>query len=205
MAKQKIYELAKELNKSSKDVMDFLNKNGMEVKSHMSSIDDTQIDMVKKEFAPKTEAPEEAPKKKKIVALYNAQNSRGGVKPNPQKKETEKKARPQQDGERRPRPDGERRPFNRDGQQNGERRPFNKDGQQNGERRPFNRDGQQGDRRNFNKDFNKDFGGKDKDSDSRDNRQGGGRRDNGRRGGMDIPAPEKPLEKNRDNNRHNQN
>ena len=27
MAKQKIYELAKELNKSSKDVMDFLNKN----------------------------------------------------------------------------------------------------------------------------------------------------------------------------------
>ena len=55
------------------------------------------------------------------------------------------------------------------------------------------------------KKINKDFGGKDKDSDSRDNRQGGGRRDNNRRGGMDIPAPEKPLEKNRDNNRHNQN
>ena len=289
MAKQKIHELAKELNKSSKEVMDFLNKNGVEVKSHMSSIEDTQIEMVKKEFAPKAEAPkveapkaeeakaEEAPKKKKIVALYNAQNSRGGVKPNPQKKETERRPRPENDrrprpqegerparpeGERRPRPEGERRPrpegerpvrpegerrprpegerparpdgerrpfnrdgqngerrpfnrdgqqngerrpFNRDGQQSGERRPFNKDGQQGGERRPFNRDGQQGgDRRNFNKDFNKDFGGKDKDSDSRDNRQGG-RRDSGRRGGMDIPAPEKPLEKNRDNNRHNQN
>ena len=190
MAKQKIHELAKELNKSSKEVMDFLNKNGVEVKSHMSSIEDTQIDMVKKEFAPKAEAPkteeaktEEAPKKKKIVALYNAQNIRGGVKPNPQKKETE----------RRPRPEGERRPFNKDGQQGGERRPFNRDGQPNGERKPYNRD------------FNKDFGGKDKDSDSRDNRQGGGRRDGGRRGGMDIPAPEKPLEKNRDNNRHNQN
>ena len=198
MAKQKIHELAKELNKSSKEVMDFLNKNGVEVKSHMSSIEDTQIDMVKKEFAPKAEAPkteeaktEEAPKKKKIVALYNAQNSRGGVKPNPQKKETEKRPRPE--GERRPRPDGERRPFNKDGQQSGERRPFNRDGQPNGERKPYNRD------------FNKDFGGKDKDSDSRDNRQGGGRRDGGRRGGMDIPAPEKPLEKNRDNNRHNQN
>ena len=291
MAKQKIHELAKELNKSSKEILDYLNKNGVEVKSHMSSIEDTQIDMVKKEFAPKAEAPkveapkaeeaktEEAPKKKKIVALYNAQNSRGGVKPNPQKKETERRPRPEGDrrprpqdgerparpegerrprpegerparpegerrprpegerparpeGERRPRPEGERRPFNRDGQQggerrpfnrdgqpngerrpfnrdgqpNGERRPFNKDGQQNGERRPFNRDGQpNGDRRNFNKDFNKDFGGKDKDADSRDNRQGGGRRDAGRRGGMDIPAPEKPLEKNRDNNRHNQN
>ncbi len=277
MAKQKIHELAKELNKSSKEVMDFLNKNGVEVKSHMSSIEDTQIDMVKKEFAPKAEAPkaeapkteeaktEEAPKKKKIVALYNAQNSRGGVKPNPQKKETEKRPRPEgerrprpQDGERRPRPEGERRPrpegerpvrpegerrprpegerrprpegerkpfnkdgqqgerrpFNRDGQPNGERRPrpdgerrpFNKDGQQSGERRPFNRDGQpNGERKPYNRDFSKDFGGKDKDSDSRDNRQGGGRRDGGRRGGMDIPAPEKPLEKNRDNNRHNQN
>ena len=272
MAKQKIHELAKELNKSSKEVMDFLNKNGVEVKSHMSSIEDTQIDMVKKEFAPKAEAPkteeaktEEAPKKKKIVALYNAQNSRGGVKPNPQKKETERRPRPEgerrprpqdgerrpspegerrprpegerpvrpegerrprPEGERRPRPEGERKPFNKDGQQgerrpfnrdgqptgerrprpDGERRPFNKDGQQSGERRPFNRDGQpNGERKPYNRDFNKDFGGKDKDSDSRDNRQGGGRRDGGRRGGMDIPAPEKPLEKNRDNNRHNQN
>ena len=289
MAKQKIYELAKELNKSNKEVMEVLSKNGIEVKSHLNAIEEDQAALVKKAFAPKAEAPkveapkaeeakaEEAPKKKKIVALYNAQNSRGGVKPNPQKKENERRPRPegerrprpdgerrpmqendrrprpqdgerkpfnrdgqqagerrprpqdgerkpfnrdgQQTGERRPRPqDGERKPFNRDGQQTGERRPFNRDGQQAGERRPFNRDGQQtgerrpfnkdgqnGDRRNFNKDFNKDFGGKDKDSDSRDNRQGGGRRDNGRRGGMDIPAPEKPLEKNRDNNRHNQN
>ena len=217
MAKQKIYELAKELNKQSKDIVEFLNKNGVEVKSHMSSVEDAQIEMVKKAFAPKKETPkaeapkaeapkaetvkaesvkteeapkaEKAPKKKKIIALYNSQNSRGGVKPNPQKKETERRPRP--DGERRPRPqDGERRPFNRDGQNNGERRPFNRDGQNqnNGERRPFNRD------------FNKD-----KDNDRNDNRRDGGRRDNGRRGGMDIPAPEKPLEKNRSENRHNQN
>ena len=276
MAKQKIHELAKELNKPSKDIVEYLNKNGVEVKSHMSVIEDAQIDMVKKAFAPKVEAPkaeapkaeapkaeapkaEEAPKKKKIVALYNAQNSRGGVKPNPQKRETERRPRPEngerrqrpQDGERRPRPEngerrpqqdgekrqfnrdgqqnnGERRQFNRDGQNNGEKRQFNRDGQNNGERRPYNRDGQQqngerrqfnregqnnGERRPFNKDgqqngdrrsFNKDFN-KDKDNDRNDNRQGGGRRDNNRRGGLDIPAPEKPLEKNRDNNRHNQN
>ena len=186
MAKQKIYELAKELNKQSKDIVEFLNKNGVEVKSHMSSVEDAQIEMVKKAFAPKKEAPkaeapkaeapkaetvkaesvkteeapkaEKAPKKKKIIALYNSQNSRGGVKPNPQKKETERRPRP--DGERRPRPqDGERRPFNKDGQSqnNGERRPFNRDGQNqnNGERRPFNRDGQNqnnGERRPFNRD-----------------------------------------------------
>ena len=29
MAKQKIHELAKELNKSSKDIVEFLNKNGI--------------------------------------------------------------------------------------------------------------------------------------------------------------------------------
>ena len=269
MAKQKIHELAKELNKPSKDIVEYLVKNGVEVTNHMNSIDEAQIEMVKKAFAPKTEAP----KKKKIVAVYNAENSRTGIKPNVQKKENERRPRPEgerrprpegerrpQDGERRPRPEGERRPqdgerrpfnregqpngerrpFNREGQPNGERRPFNREGQQNGERRPFNRDGQQqngerrpfnrdgqqqngerrpyngerkpfnrdgqqtGERKPFNRDFNKDFGGKDKDSDSRDNRQGG-RRDNNRRGGLDIPAPEKPLEKNRDNNRHNQN
>ena len=245
MAKQKIHELAKELNKPSKEIVDYLVKNGVEVKSHMSSIEDVQIDMVKKAFGskpevPKAEAPkaegqkEEAPKKKKIVALYNAQNSRGGVRPNPQKRESERKPRPEgerrprpdgerrprpQDGERRPRPEGEKRPqdgerkqFNREGQQGGERRPrpqdgerksFNREGQQGGERRPrpqdgerkqFNKDGQGGERRSFNKD-----------NDRNDNRQGGARRDNNRRGGLDIPAPEKPLEKNRDNNRHNQN
>ena len=260
MAKQKIHELAKELNKPSKDIVEYLVKNGVDVKNHMNSIEDAQIEMVKKAFAPKAEAPkaeaekgEEAPKKKKIVALYNAQNSRGGVKPNPQKKENERRPRPegerrpyngerkpfnkdgqqqaagerrpynrdgqQQNGERRPynrdgqQQGGERRPYNRDGQPNGERRPYNRDGQQqngerrpyNGERKPFNKDGQQGgERKPFNRDFNKDFGGKDKDSDSRDSRQGQ-RRDGQRRGGMDIPAPEKPLEKNRDNNRHNQN
>ena len=235
MAKQKIFELAKELNKSSKEVMEVLQKNGIEVKSHMNSLEDEQIAMVKKVFAPKTEAPkteapkaeapkqEESPKKKKIIALYNSQNSKGGVKPNPQKRENERRPRPEngerrprpQDGERRPRPengerrqDGERRPFNRDNQ-NGERRPFNKDNQ-NGERRPFNRDNQNGERRPFNKDnqngerrpFNKDNQGGDR-------RQNDGRRDNrrqnGARGGMDMAAAEKPLEKNRGENRHNQN
>ena len=256
MAKQKIHELAKELDKSSKDIIEVLAKNGIEGKTHASALEEAQVEMVKKAFAPKVEEPkaEEAPKKKKIIALYNSQNSRSGVKPNPHKKENERKPRPEngerrprpQDGERRPRPqDGEKRPFNKEGQNNrpeaGERKPFNRDGQngerrprpQDGERRPFNKEGQNGERRQrpqdgerkpFNRDgqnrpqdgerrpFNKDNQNgdrrpfnKDKDGDSRDNRQGGGRRDNNRRGGLDIPAPEKPLEKNRDNNRHNQN
>ncbi len=195
MSKQKIHELAKELNKSNKEIIDLLNKNGVDVKSHLNAIDEAQVAMVKKAFAPKPvetvkpEAPkaeaakpeafkaeEEAPKKKKIIALYNSQNSRGGVKPNPQKKENERRPRPEngerrprpQDGERRPRPEngenrGERRPRPENGEnrgerrprpQDGERKPFNREGQQqNGEKRPFNRDGQQnGERRPFNRD-----------------------------------------------------
>jgi len=286
MAKQKIHELAKELNKSSKEVMEVLNKNGIEVKSHLSNIEDDQVEMVKRAFAPKTETPKteapkaeeskaeatkaeapkaeaaktEAPKKKKIIALYNSQNSRGGVKPNPQKRENERRPRPEngerrprpQDGERRPRPEngekrprpqdgerrphpeneerrpfnrdnqnGERRPFNRDNQ-NGERRPFNRDNQsgerrQDGERRPFNRDNQNGERRPFNRDnqkterrpFNKDNQNGERRPFNKDNDRNDNRRDNrrpgGNRGGLEIPAPEKPLEKNRSENRHNQN
>ena len=70
MAKQKIHELAKELNKSSKEVMDFLNKNGVEVKSHMSSIEDTQIDMVKKEFAKSSTSTERYPLEDRIETMF---------------------------------------------------------------------------------------------------------------------------------------
>ena len=62
MAKIKVFELAKELGVASKDVVTYLTDNGSAVKSHMSNIEDKEIDMVKKKFgkpaAPvKTETP----------------------------------------------------------------------------------------------------------------------------------------------------
>ena len=63
MAKIKIHELAKELEVSSKEVITFLNDKGMEVKSHMSSIEDDAAALVKARFGKKSEAPKaEAPK-----------------------------------------------------------------------------------------------------------------------------------------------
>lgn len=50
MAKMKVHELAKEINKTSKEVIGFLAEMGIEVKSHMSSVEDAQADMVRKEF-----------------------------------------------------------------------------------------------------------------------------------------------------------
>ena len=54
MAKIKVYELAKEINIHSKDIVGFLNGKGVDIKSHMSSIDDKEINMVKGHFAPQS-------------------------------------------------------------------------------------------------------------------------------------------------------
>ncbi len=81
----RVSELAKELGKTSKEVLDILQKQGHEVKSHSSSLSDEQAQAVKKAFAaPKPKAapapaaegtaPAEPPKKK-IVAVYRPQNS----------------------------------------------------------------------------------------------------------------------------------
>ena len=51
MAKMKVYELAKELDKQSKEILNFLSDKGIEVKSHMSTIEDDAVDMVKKAFS----------------------------------------------------------------------------------------------------------------------------------------------------------
>lgn len=108
MAKIKVYELAKELDKSSKEILSLLTDKGVEVKSHMSTLEDDAAEMVKAAFgkknakeaekkeAPKTEAVkdetkkqeqvkkqeqtrEEAPKKKKnIIFVSNPHNSKMG-------------------------------------------------------------------------------------------------------------------------------
>ena len=46
MSKIKIYELAKELDKPSKELVEFLNKKDVEAKTHMSTIDEAEADMV---------------------------------------------------------------------------------------------------------------------------------------------------------------
>ena len=84
MSKIKIYELAKELDKPSKELVEFLNKKNVEAKTHMSTIDEAEADMVRKAFAPKADAEKaeeeksDAPKKKKIVQVFRPQNTQSG-------------------------------------------------------------------------------------------------------------------------------
>ena len=67
MSKIKIYELAKELDKPSKELVEFLNKKDVEAKTHMSTIDEAEADMVRKAFAPKANA-EKAEEEKGLTA-----------------------------------------------------------------------------------------------------------------------------------------
>ena len=63
MAKIKVHELAKELDKQSKDVLTFLQDKGVDVKAAQSSIEDDAADMVRKHFgAGQAAAPAPAPK-----------------------------------------------------------------------------------------------------------------------------------------------
>ncbi len=50
MAKIRVHELAKEINRTSKEVMEFFTGKGMEIKSAMSSVEDAQADMARQEF-----------------------------------------------------------------------------------------------------------------------------------------------------------
>ena len=50
MGKHRVYEIAKEFNVDSKKVMDFLSGHKVDVKSHMSSVDDTVRNMIINEF-----------------------------------------------------------------------------------------------------------------------------------------------------------
>ena len=68
MAKFKVYELAKEVDKSSKEVLAFLQENGIEAKAAQSSVEDGAAEMVRKHFGVNAETvkKEEAPKAETI-------------------------------------------------------------------------------------------------------------------------------------------
>ncbi|MBE9545908.1 MAG: translation initiation factor IF-2 N-terminal domain-containing protein, partial [Proteobacteria bacterium] len=51
MSKMRVYELAKELNIGSKEFMSRLEKLGIAVKSHSSSLEESDVERVRREFA----------------------------------------------------------------------------------------------------------------------------------------------------------
>ncbi len=167
--KIRVYDIAKELNLSNKEIIELLKtKINVEVKSHSSSVLVSQFQELKEALKPKKNLLKEVPAKptpKKEETKPSPQNK----EEQPPKKEdkgkfyssTRKSFPKNQDKEgEKTRTNGEKPPFNKDNQRFQGQRPFNKE---RGERPPFNRDGQrfQGQRPPFNKEksdgqFNRD-------------------------------------------------
>ncbi|MCU6761355.1 Translation initiation factor IF-2 [uncultured Roseburia sp.] len=94
MAKIRVHELAKELNIQTKDIITYLGNQKIEVTSHMSTLDDGAVQMVRNKYTKKADTSSaevkkvsddgktaERPKKKSsISAVYNPQNSKMGDK-----------------------------------------------------------------------------------------------------------------------------
>ena len=203
MAKIRVYELAKSLNKESKEIIEVLKKNGIEVKNHMSSVSDEDAQKVKDRFSGKVSVkkPEEKPAvpaaRKPEGEPAGAQNA-APAKQKPvrsQEGESGKSQGERRDfngnrpqGDRNNRPQRERRDFN------GNRPQGDRNNRPQGERRDFNGNRPQGDRNNRPQGERRDFNGNRPQGD-RNNRPQGERRDFGsNRGGrreekISIPAP----------------
>ena len=192
MSKIRVHELAKELGKSSKDVIYALKGHGIVVESHMSTITDDTADKIRKYF---TQPSRPARNQQQETAPRREEKTPRNQERQPFSARTQSfDGRPgYAGGERRQGNrdnNGERRPFNRDNNQrqgnrdnNGERRPYNRDN--NGERRPFNRDNN-GERRPFNRDNSQRQGNRDNNGErrpyNRDNNQRQGGYNNNRGG-----------------------
>ena len=152
MSKIRVHELAKELNKSSKDVIYALKGHGVDVESHMSTISSENADKIRKFFTQPAAKPAQKQETKPAQDNRNAaprrnNNVQGGMD------SRGNYSTPSRDNGSR---DGQNRGYNRDGQnrnggRDGQNRSFNRDG--NGQNRSFNRDGN-GQNRNFNRDGN---------------------------------------------------
>ena len=104
MAKMKVHELAKELDRKSKELIDFLQAKGYEVKVAQSSIEDDAIALVRKEFSSpgekaakaageeKQPGAEEKPRSEEPSVKEKAAPAAGGEKAAPAKPAPEKPA-----------------------------------------------------------------------------------------------------------------
>ena len=163
MSKKRLYEIAKELGKESKEVVARAKELGLDVKSHSSSVEEAVAAKIAASFkpaaAPKVEAKQEAPKAgaekkaeksepaKPAVAKEEAKaaepvapkTEKVAAKPQSRNFKAEREARAKEQAERRKQNKGN----NRDQQQNGNRqkndgRNGGKQGQGNRDNRRFN-------------------------------------------------------------------
>ncbi|KUK10530.1 MAG: Translation initiation factor IF-2 [Clostridia bacterium 41_269] len=87
MTKQRVYELAKELNKSSKELIKILQDYDISVKSHMSCLDAHQVEWVKKKILGKEEKEDKISREKLPIKTDEGKKGKMKTKPAEEKKE----------------------------------------------------------------------------------------------------------------------
>ena len=86
MSKLRVHEIARELDKSNKEVMDFLKSKNIDVKSHMSSLEDDHVSLIRANLrkgnvaaastdSAKPAASAEEKPKKKLIQVFRPQNA----------------------------------------------------------------------------------------------------------------------------------
>lgn len=153
MSKKRLYEIAKELGKESKEVVARAKELGLDVKSHSSSVEEAAASKIVASFkpapAPKVESKPVAPKPvdakkeaKPAAAVAPKEEKVAPAKPQSRNFKAEREARAKEQAERRK----QNKSNNRDHQQNGNRqkkdnRNGGKQGQGNRDNRRFNDQG----------------------------------------------------------------
>lgn len=128
MSKIRVHELAKELGKSSRDVIYALKGHGIDVESHMSTITSESANKIRKYFTSgRTGKPENKP------ALQRSDNGRGEQRMNTGQRENNRQENNRQENNRQ----GQDRQNNRFSGRSGD--GGNRDGRQNDNRNPENR------------------------------------------------------------------
>ena len=169
MSTIRVYELAKEVNKTNKEVLDFLKSKNIELTSHMSNVDETHANMVRDNYKKGNKNAQEGNSsvkqengekpKKKIIQVFRPQNAShtSEKKQKPQEHRSEENRGTQdlkQENRNNNRPNNNRykeNGENRQGNRNnngGENRPNNRFNKNNGESRPNNRGGNGENRQN---------------------------------------------------------
>ena len=210
MAKIRVHELSKQLNISNKDIIDTLGAKGIEIKSHMSNLDDSMVDIIKSKFggsgnAPKqqvnTEIPKQESKQEPAKQAVKPQAAKTEAPKQQPKTEAPKQTPAREDNQASRQGAGNHVRFAREDKNNGKmnnngnRVRFNNDRQGGTDRARFSGDRNQGDRNQgdrprFNRDGDRNQG--DRPRFNRDGANQGGRgfgRDGGNRFSNRINVP----------------
>ncbi|QJU13457.1 translation initiation factor IF-2 [Blautia pseudococcoides] len=172
MSKLRVHEIARELDKSNKEVMDFLKSKNIDVKSHMSSLEDDHVSLIRSNLrkgnmaaastdTAKPAASAEEKPKKKLIQVFRPQNAshmpERKQKPQNHPAEAGSAHSSSQPGNNRPAQGGmktestantQNRTDNRPGSNNGERpNRYNSDNRNTDRPNRYNNDNRSGDNR----------------------------------------------------------